>query len=178
MFGSPATVICSATMMHGYWNRPDLNARAFYRHSSSCRRKHTYYRTGDLVQLGDDGNYRFIGRKDRQIKTRGYRVELDEVEAGLLAHGKIAEAAAFPVADDEAGNLIEAAVILREDAVATSLDLRAHLKARLPWYAVPRSIEVVDAFPRTPTGKIDRPRLWGRLSAIRACPGHQSSTEV
>ena len=70
-------LIRSSTMMRGYWNRPDLNARAFYRRSTFTNYEDVFYRTGDLVQRLEDGNLKFLGRKDRQVKIRGYRVELD-----------------------------------------------------------------------------------------------------
>ena len=152
-------IIRSATMMRGYWNRPDLNARAFYRRQVLPEYVEVFYRTGDLVRLRDDGEYLFLGRKDRQIKTRGHRVELDEVEAALTSRDDVEEAAAFPVPDLEIGNRIEAAVVLAPQAQVEPVELIAHLRARLPPYAVPHSLQVLDAFPRTPTGKIDRPKL-------------------
>lgn len=156
-------LIRSPTMMQGYWGRPDLNQRAFYRRKVFMGYEDTFYRTGDLVQVQSDGNYKFLGRKDRQIKTRGYRVELDEIEVTLLSHDQVEETAVFPVADGEGSNRIEAAVILRNGAATTSADLANHLKTRLPWYAVPVKIELVDAFPRTSTGKIDHQKLQQRV---------------
>ena len=152
-------------MMRGYWNRPDLNAGAFYRRAVDASYEDVFYRTGDLVQLQDDGNYKFLGRKDRQIKTRGYRVELDEIEAVLLSHAKVEETAVFPVTDGEGSNRIEAAVILKREAVSTAADVECHVRARLPWYAVPGKIAIVDAFPRTSTGKIDRSTLQQQAAA-------------
>ncbi len=158
-------LIRSPTMMRGYWNRPDLNAGAFYRRAVDANYEDVFYRTGDLVQLQDDGNYKFLGRKDRQIKTRGYRVELDEIEAVLLSHAKVEETAVFPVTDGEGSNRIEAAVILKREAVSTASDVERHVRARLPWYAVPGKIAIVDAFPRTSTGKIDRSTLQQQAAA-------------
>jgi acyl-coenzyme A synthetase/AMP-(fatty) acid ligase len=114
-------------------------------------------RTGDLVRLREDGkNYDFLGRKDRQIKTRGYRVELDEIEAALLSHEGVEEAAAFAVPDSEGSQQIEAAVILKNDAAHTSIDLTQHISGLLPSYAIPGKINVMGSFPRTAGGKIDR----------------------
>lgn len=152
-------LIQSPTMMQGYWGRPDLNDQAFYRHQVFEGYEAIFYRTGDLVQLQPDGHYKFLGRKDRQIKTRGYRVELDEIEVAMLSHEQVEETAVFPVADSEGSNRIEAAVTLKNGVMTTPADLVKHLKAQLPWYAVPSTIDIVDNFPRTSTGKIDRRKL-------------------
>ena len=147
------------TMMHGYWNRPDLNARVFTAHTTDGGQQLRYYRTGDHVRIGDDGNYEFLGRMDRQIKTRGYRVELDEIEAALLSHESVEEAAAYPLPDEDIGNLIKGAVILKPGADLKVSTLMKHLMTRIPPYAVPAQIDLVDDFPRTTSGKIDRRAL-------------------
>jgi amino acid adenylation domain-containing protein len=152
-------VVRTPTMMRGYWGRPDLNARAFYRRKTFDHYEDVFYRTGDLMKLDEDGLLRFYGRKDRQIKTRGYRVELDEVENALAAHPAVAECAVFAVPDDEGSSLVEAAVILKYDASAQEHELKGAVAARLPPYAVPAVIHVLSDFPRTGTGKIDRRAL-------------------
>ena len=168
-------LIRSPTMMRGYWNRPDLSARAYYYRDGSEHERDRFYRTGDLVRERDDGQLEFLGRKDRQIKSRGYRVELEEVELALSAHDAVDEAAAVPIADDAMGYRIEAAVTLRPGAQLETGDLRQHLRERLAWYAVPGRIEVIDEFPRTPTGKIDRGVLRERLVA-EAAPSSVSAS--
>ncbi|MDX1531666.1 MAG: hypothetical protein R3362_09080, partial [Rhodothermales bacterium] len=100
-----------------------------------------------------------------QIKTRGYRVELDEVEAALVAHPAVEAAAAFPVPDGQGSQRIEAAVTVRDGAALTPDALRRHAAAYLPAYAVPAAVAVVDAFPETSTGKIDRLALQARAAA-------------
>jgi amino acid adenylation domain-containing protein len=97
------------TMMDGYWDGADLNERAFFTQERTGGLRERYYRTGDLVQLRADGMYDFLGRKDRQIKTRGYRVELDEIESVLLLHPDVQEAGVFAIPNDEAGQLVHAA---------------------------------------------------------------------
>ena len=155
-------LIRGSTLMCGYWGRPDLNEQVFFRHPAGAGDEDIFYRTGDLVQRQSDGNYKFLGRKDRQIKTRGYRVELDEIEVALLGHDRVEEAAVFSVPDGEGSNQIEAAVTVTDGSVITSSDLVKHLKGRLPWYAVPSRIVIASAFPRTSTGKIDRRELQVR----------------
>jgi acyl-coenzyme A synthetase/AMP-(fatty) acid ligase len=146
-------------MMQGYWNREDLNQRAFYHHAPFPWYKEIFYRTGDLVQLTENGNYKYIGRKDRQIKTRGYRVELDEIEMNLVSHTQVEEAAVFSIPDTEGSTLISAAVTLKDNQRVAESELMNYLKNRLPWYAVPRKIDIAENFPRTTSGKIDRRAL-------------------
>ena len=143
--------------MRGYWGRPDLTERGFFRRRVFSHYDDVFYRTGDLVQLLADGNYKYLGRKDRQIKTRGYRVELDEVENALSLNAAVGECAVYAVPDGEGSQLVEAAVILKKEMPAT--DLRTDLARRVPSYAVPHKILVLDDFPRTGTGKIDRRAL-------------------
>ncbi|MBX2855168.1 MAG: amino acid adenylation domain-containing protein [Rhodobacteraceae bacterium] len=153
-------LIRSATMMRGYWERPDLNAHAFYERDVTCDVKDRFYRTGDIVEVDAVGSMRFAGRKDRQIKIRGFRVELDEIEAALAANVAVAEAAALVVQAKGADHtpVILAAVTLREDepAVSDSETLRIAAAQCLPSYATPQAIVILDSFPRTATGKIDR----------------------
>lgn len=153
-------LISGGVVMKGYWGRPDLSERGFYRDtSSSGPQDGLFYRTGDLVQRLPDGNLKYLGRKDRQIKTRGYRVELDEVEIALLSFPGVQEAAAFPLPDGQGSCLIEAAITLKDDALLQAEAVLNHAASRLPSYAVPAKIHVMNTFPRTSTGKIDRRHL-------------------
>lgn len=153
-------LIRGGTVMRGYWGRPDLNERGFYRRPVfEDAYQDIYYRTGDLVQELPDGNLKYLGRKDRQIKTRGYRVELDEIEVALLSHEGVEEAAVYPIPDGEGSNLIEAAVTAKENAALEVTDLLAHISATLPPYAIPVKIIMLESFPRTSTGKINRREL-------------------
>ncbi len=164
-------LIRSSTLTKGYWNRPDLNGRIFFDRPRFGPLQDRYYRTGDLAVLEKDGLLRFLGRKDRMIKTRGHRVELDEVEAVLASHPGVLEAAAYAVPDEHGTRAIQAAVTLKRDAsteraaagteeppVSTE-DLTRHLRSKLPAYALPRAIDILETFPRTTSGKIDRRKL-------------------
>ncbi|MFG6094640.1 amino acid adenylation domain-containing protein [Leptothoe sp. ISB3NOV94-8A] len=151
-------LVRTPTMMMGYWQRPDLNKSAFYR-TEIAHQTAVFYRTGDLVQQLPDGNYQFVGRKDRQIKTRGYRIELDEVEAVLVGHPDVEEAAAYAVSAEAGSYQVEAVVILKAEATLSDGELLNYVGERLPGYAVPRRIAIATAFPRTGTGKIDRRAL-------------------
>jgi amino acid adenylation domain-containing protein len=155
-------LIRSPTMMQGYWGRTELTSRALHRRQLVPGHEEIFYRTGDQVRLSSDGIYSFLGRKDRQIKTRGFRVELDEIEACLLVHEEVAAAAVFVVPDGAGNNEIHAAIIAREGANPETFELARHMAAQLPWYAVPAKIEFVRDFPRTASDKIDRRALQTR----------------
>ncbi len=152
-------LIRGGVVMQGYWGRPDLTERGFYLRNLFDQFTDRFYRTGDLVQTMSDGNFRFLGRKDRQIKTRGYRVELDEIENTILTHPEVDEAAVYPVPDGEGSHLIEAAVIKKPDSQLGVEDLFTILKENLPSYAIPSKIHLMADFPRTSTGKINRREL-------------------
>ncbi len=152
-------LVRTPTMMQGYWQRQELDQRAFFRRRVFGHHQEVFFRTGDLVQLQPDGNYLFVGRKDRQIKTRGYRVELDEIEATLVSHAQVEEAGVFGVPDREGTQHIEAAVTLKEKREVTTTELIRYAAARLPGYAVPLKITIREELPRTTSGKIDRRAL-------------------
>ncbi len=156
-------LIRGGVVMKGYWGQPEKTAAGFYRRRVFDDFDDIFYRTGDLVQLDEHGDYRYLGRKDRQIKTRGYRVELDEVEVALLSHPGVEEAAAYPVPDGQGSNLIEASVILKDRAILVD-DIVAHVAGRLPPYALPARIDLLEDFPRTSTGKINRRELQARAA--------------
>jgi amino acid adenylation domain-containing protein len=149
-------LIRGGVVMKGYWGRPDLTEKGFFKRRIADQFDDIFYHTGDLVQKLPDGNYKFLGRKDRQIKTRGYRVELDEIETLLLAVPEVAEAAVYPVPDGEGSNLIEAAVIPKDGMLLSKEQLFVELGKKLPPYALPSEIHLQSDFPRTSTGKIDR----------------------
>lgn len=149
-------LVRTPTLMRGYWGRRDLNDQAFHETTERGGLPDVYHRTGDLVSPMDDGNLRFLGRRDRQIKSRGNRVELDEVETALLSNADVHEAAVYAVPDDAGILEIRAEVILTPTSKSEEKDLIDNLRSVLPTYAVPVSITVRSSFPRTSTGKIDR----------------------
>jgi amino acid adenylation domain-containing protein len=151
--------IRSSTLTRGYWNRPDLNEGAFLRRESEGPFPHVFYRTGDVVVRRDDGLLHFLGRRDRMIKTRGHRVELDEVELALAAVEGVREAAVFAVPDGRGSREIRAAVTLSGDSEVDVSGFRRLLRHRLPTYALPSAISVVESLPRTSSGKVSYRRL-------------------
>ena len=151
--------IRSSTLTKGYWNRPDLNKHVYLYRESLGPFPDVYFRTGDLVVRHEDGLLRFLGRKDRMVKTRGHRVELDEVEAALASYAEVSEAAAFVVPDEHGSKAILAAVKLRDKATEGAPGLLQHARTKLPGYAVPQEVFIVAEFPRTSSGKIDRKEI-------------------
>ncbi len=155
-------VIRSPTMMSGYWQRPELNEKAFYLRYITEDIFQRFYRTGDLVRVNEQGLLEFLGRKDRQIKIRGFRIELDEVENVLVSHVHIEECGAYVIKDAEDEIFIEAAVILAENSAISADCLLDYAKSMLPDSAIPHKIKVLTAFPRTTSGKIDRQALQNK----------------
>ena len=151
--------IRSTTLTRGYWNRPDLNQKAYLSRQGAEAFPFVYFRTGDRVVRGTDGNLSFLGRIGRMVKVRGQRVELDEVESVLASVSNVQEVAAFTVPGAHDSLTIVCAV---SPAVHTSIEpaeLLAHCRNHLPPYAVPSDIKVLPALPHTSTGKLDRKEL-------------------
>ena len=146
-----------ATVAQGYWGDPARTAATFLEGPSPAAER--VYRTGDIVSLSADGNYRLLGRRDRMIKSRGYRIELDEIETVLQSHPAIKEAAVVTVPDELIGNRIQAFVAFSEALSPGAGMLRDYCLEKLPRYMVPESFEVLDELPKTSTGKVDRTRL-------------------
>ncbi len=153
------------TQMVGYWEQADLNQECIYVRADDTGET-AFYRTGDLASQHSNGLLRLAGRKDRQIKTRGYRVELDEVEAAVLSHPSVQEAAVYAVPDGQGSLVIEAAVVIEADST-DSAELSGHLSKLLPRYALPGSIHLRASFPRTSTGKVDRRALESSAASER-----------
>jgi acyl-CoA synthetase (AMP-forming)/AMP-acid ligase II len=147
-------------VMQGYWGQPDKTREVLARNPLQEAYAEPAYRTGDLVTLDSDGNYVFLGRRDGMVKTRGYRVELGEVEAALYEHPAIREAVVLPMPDELLGARLRA-VICGNGSGLTRRDVLEHCRRRLPGYMVPDVVEFCEALPRTATGKVDRAGLAG-----------------
>jgi acyl-coenzyme A synthetase/AMP-(fatty) acid ligase len=155
-------------VMRGYWNRPDLNSEVFWRRTEQ---EDPFYRTGDLVRSDANGDFVFLGRKDRQIKSRGHRIELDEIQAALGADPLVAEAAVYAVPDGEGSLQLEAALALREGAQWDQAAVVRRLRERTAAYAVPAEIRVVARLPRTSAGKVDFRELKSSIACGSERPG-------
>jgi amino acid adenylation domain-containing protein len=147
--------IAGRGVMQGYWSLPEQTSRAFHRDASGT----PWYRTGDIVVEAPDGNYTYLGRRDRMIKRRGYRVELAEIEAGLYRHTSIQEAAVIAVPDEEAGVRIRAFLSSREDKRPSLIALKRFCSENLPLYMIPDQFVWCETLPKTSTDKVDYQRL-------------------
>jgi L-proline---[L-prolyl-carrier protein] ligase len=146
-------------LMRGYWGDPGKTGRMLVKNPFQPAYDELAYRTGDLVTLDDEGNFVFLGRRDGMVKTRGYRVELGEVETALYAHPAVREAVVLPVPDELLGSRLRA--FISADGELTREEVLDHCRRRLPAYMVPDVVEFCAALPRTSTDKIDRALLAG-----------------
>ncbi len=185
--GSGELIARTATMMAGYWGRADLDERGFLYRPGPGGRRQRWYRTGDLCRRDEAGLLHYLGRRDNQVKVRGYRVELEVVEAAVgslpgVEHAVVGVrpgsdgdgtlvARYVPTASADADGPAGAAAQAGESAG----EWRSALSATLPGYAIPTGFEPVDAFPLTPSGKIDR-RTVRRALAHR--PDDRSGRDV
>jgi L-proline---[L-prolyl-carrier protein] ligase len=159
----------SSTVMKGYWGHPDASARVVVPNVLNPHYAETIYCTGDIVELLPGGDYRYIGRRDKMIKSRGYRIELGEIESALYSHQDVREAAVIAVPDDQVGARIGAYVVC--DNGATRQHLEKYCLERLPRYMIPERFELRDELPKTSTGKIDRTSLEEEMK--NPCPVKQ-----
>jgi amino acid adenylation domain-containing protein len=143
----------------GYLGKPDLTASAFVPDPFSGEPGARLYRTGDLVRFRPDGQLEFLGRADRQVKVRGFRIEPGEIEAQLAEHPAVREAVVIP-RQAAPRDLRLAAYLVAAGATPPSLhEVRAFLRARLPEHMVPSTIQFLAALPLSPSGKVDRGAL-------------------
>ena len=186
-------LIGGAGVARGYAGRPELTAQRFVHDPTTGER---LYRTGDLAAWRPDGQLVFLGRIDHQVKIRGHRVELGEIDAVIGGHPSVSECitvAQHPASGDlrlvawvvprppddrprgsTAGSTGEPGRLAGEGGLAKAL--RQHAQARLPAYMVPSAIVLLDTMPLTPSGKIDR-RALASPDAVRPAAGGRPSPE-
>ena len=137
-------------VMAGYWRRPDATADALGT---------GMFATGDIGFVDDDGWLYVVDRSSDVINAAGYKIWPYEVEQVLSAHAAVEEVAVVDIADEYRGQSARAYVALRDGEMATAAELIEYCRARMAAYKYPREVEIVDALPRTATGKILRRRL-------------------
>ena len=146
----------------GYLHRPELTAKRFVEDPFSADPAARLYKTGDVGRWTVNGEIEYLGRNDHQVKVRGFRVELGEVESALLAHPAVREGAVL-ARHDGGGDARLVAYLTVQPGAATGADLshqlREHLKATLASYMVPSVFVVLDVLPLSPNGKVDRRAL-------------------
>jgi non-ribosomal peptide synthetase component F len=151
-------LIGGAQVARGYRGRPALTAAAFVPDPFSAAPGRRLYRTGDRARWTAAGELEYRGRFDFQVKVRGFRIELGEIESALRELDGVREAVA--TAGEDAAGERRIVAYLQADGVPPSAEaLRTHLRERLPEYMVPAAFVVLDALPRTPSGKVDRRAL-------------------
>lgn len=158
--------IGGAGLARGYLNRPDFTAERFVPDPFGNNGERLY-RTGDLVRYLEDGNIEFLGRADKQIKLRGFRIELEEIEKTLTEHPLVEQAVVIPRDDSAGGKRLIAYIVPVAGSVLTVERLRSHVQERLPEYMVPSLFLVLEQLPLTANGKIDANALlrFDRLAA-------------
>ncbi|MFH9491983.1 amino acid adenylation domain-containing protein [Streptomyces halstedii] len=164
-------------LARGYINRPELTAQQFIAHPFESGLADRLYRTGDLVRRRVDGTIDYLGRLDHQVKLRGYRIELAEIESVLLRQERVKDTVVV-VREDQPGDQRLVAYAVPGPAAGTPDELRRLLRTalaeKLPDYMVPSAFVFMDALPRTPSGKTDR----GALPAPEARPGRAATAYV
>ncbi|HEX2090983.1 MAG TPA: amino acid adenylation domain-containing protein, partial [Longimicrobiaceae bacterium] len=158
----------------GYRGRPELTAERFL--PDPFRTGERVYRTGDQVRWLPDGSLEFLGRTDHQVKLRGFRVELGEIEVALLAEEGVREAVVL-VRGEGAREERLVAYATGESGLETA-GLQERLRKRLPEYMVPAVVVILEAFPLTPNGKVDRRALpdpqWGAAREAYVAPRNET----
>ena len=146
-------------LARGYLNRPGLTAERFVPNAFGNQPGARLYKTGDLARFLPDGNIEYLGRIDHQVKVRGYRIELGEIEAALEAYPGIEKSVLMAREDQPGSKRLVAYIVPRPEATLSVSVLRSYLKEKLPEYMVPAIFLLLEAFPLTPNGKIDRRAL-------------------
>ncbi|HYG63964.1 MAG TPA: amino acid adenylation domain-containing protein, partial [Thermoanaerobaculia bacterium] len=147
-------VLSGPGITRGYLGRPDLTAERYRPAPGGSR----VYRTGDLARWRPGGLLEFLGRADAQVKVRGFRVEPGEIEARLMAHAGVHQAA-VTVIESGGEKHLAAFFVPEKEAGIVEADLRDHLRRGLPEHMVPSILVALDALPLTPNAKVDRDAL-------------------
>ena len=142
-------------LAYGYLNRPELTADKFVPHPFNRKGGARLFRTGDIGRYLADGNIEYRGRRDSQVKVRGFRVEVEEIESQLATHPQVHQAVVV-ARDDERGETQLLAYVIAAGEAPVSYELRAHLRRKLPDHMIPRAFILLDKLPLTVSGKVNR----------------------
>lgn len=158
-------------LARGYLNSPELNASKFISRQPPQGVAERLYRTGDLARFLPGGTIQFLGRNDNQVKLRGYRIELDEIEAVLRKHPGVRLACVTAERVGAAVTRLIAYYAAAENTSVSDAVIREHLRSNLPDYMVPGAIVALEVFPLTANGKVDRSKLPAPRTASAGEPG-------
>jgi acyl-CoA ligase (AMP-forming) (exosortase A-associated) len=150
------------TVSFGYWGQPELTDRVLRPHPflpPEIGNDEKVCYSGDLVTMDEDGFLYFVGRRDTLIKSSGFRISPTEVEEVLFQSGRLREAAVIGIPDEVLGQSIKALVVPADGHAPTDEELREFCATRVPHYMVPKLIEIVEALPKTSSGKVDYPAI-------------------
>lgn len=150
--------VASSHLARGYIGRPELTAERFVPNPFGCSAGERLYRTGDLVKFRSDGQVEYLGRLDTEVKVRGFRVELTEIESALARYEAIEEAVVIGDGRESSQRLV-AYVVRKREKEANVTAIRKYLQERLPDYMVPSLFVFLDSLPLNPHGKVDREAL-------------------
>ena len=156
--GMPGEIwIGGAGVAVGYHDRPELTAERFVKDRFSSEPDARIYRTGDLARWGRDGRIHHLGRLDQQVKVRGFRIELEEIEAALASYPGMRQVCVTTAGSNAA--IVLVAYYVQDSSAPTTNELRRYLRSRLPDYMLPSLFVDIDSVPLMPNGKVDRRRL-------------------
>jgi crotonobetaine/carnitine-CoA ligase len=134
----------------GYWRLPELSLQS---------QRNLWFHTGDLLRQDDEGWYYYVGRKRDVLRVSGENVSSIAVEQALLTHPDVAEAAVFGIPSELGEDALSAAIVLRPGVAVTPCQIRDHVAADLPYFAVPRFVGILDGLPKTATEKVMKESL-------------------
>ncbi|TCP59140.1 amino acid adenylation domain-containing protein [Tumebacillus sp. BK434] len=143
----------------GYLNRPELTKEKFIPHPFSEQPGARLYRSGDLGRWLADRNIEYLGRLDHQVKIRGIRIEIGELEAAILQHPSVNEAVALTREDVQNGSVLIAYIVPHQGLALSASDLRDYMQEKVPQHMVPSFFVLLDEMPLTSNGKVDRKAL-------------------
>ncbi len=150
----------------GYFNRSALTERSFVPNPFSSIPESRLYRTGDLARHLPSGDIEFLGRSDQQVKIRGLRVEVDEIETVLSQYPTVREAVVVPKSQASGDATLVAFLVSHSNESTSTSELRAFLRTRLPSYMVPAKFQLLEYLPRTSNGKVDRQQLAAEIPTL------------
>lgn len=155
-FGAEGELVMAGPgVMAGYWHLPEMTAKCFLIGADGTK----WYKTGDIVTEDKETGYKYVGRRDRMVKKRGYRVELGEIEAALYKHPNVREAAVISIHDEVDGVKVKAHLSTRDEKKISIIELKKFCGENLPMYMIPDAFAFHPSLPKTSTDKTDYQKL-------------------